>query len=320
MVEDPARGGYGVDAVLNDDYHHAALVALTGRREAYYTDYTGSPQEFISSAKYGFLYHGQWYAWQQKRRGTSALDLPRTAFVHYIENHDQIANSSNGKRAHQLSSPGRWRVLTAVTLLGPQTPLLFQGQEFSSSTPFLFFADHSGELRDAIRAGRKEFLQQFPSIQDPRVAGALAVPDDPETFTRCKIDWTERDEHREALAFHRDLLRIRRSDPVIAHPDCRIDGAVLAPLAFALRYFVPDRAGSRIGDGATRLLLVNLGVDLDLAPLPEPLLAPPTGRGWAMQWSSDAAAYGGPGDPPLHMQPAWRLHAESAVLLKPDDE
>ncbi len=312
LVSDPARGGYGVDALLNDDYHHTALVALTGRREAYYTDYTGSPQEIVSSVKYGFLYHGQWYSWQQQRRGKSWLDLPATAFVHFLENHDQIANSSNGKRAHQLSSPGRWRALTAVTLLGPQTPLLFQGQEFSASSPFLFFADHAGELRDAIRAGRKQFLQQFPSMQDPRVAGALAVPDEPDTFTRCKLDWAERDEHREALALHRDLLRLRRSDPVIGHATRRIDGAVLAPLAFVLRF--------NVGDRATRLLLVNLGVDLDLTPLPEPLLGPPAGTRWAMQWSSDAASYGGSGDPPLQVQPAWRLHAESAVLLKPDDD
>jgi maltooligosyltrehalose trehalohydrolase len=309
FVRDPGRGGYGVDALLNDDFHHAALVALTGRREAYYTDYAGSPQELVSSVKYGYLYQGQWYSWQDKTRGGSALDLPATAFVHFLENHDQIANSSFGKRVHQLTSPGRWRALTALTLLGPATPLLFQGEEFAASTPFLFFADHGGDLRDAIREGRRQFLQQFPSMQDPKVVGVMPLPDDPDTFARCKIDWRERGLHHEALALHRDLLRLRKADPVIAAP-VRIDGATLGPHAFVIRY--------NVGEDDARLLLVNLGADLDLTPLPEPLLGPPAGTRWAVRWSSDAVVYGGPGDSPLQAEPSWRLHAESAVLVVPE--
>jgi len=123
IVRPPAAGGYGLDALWNDDYHHTASVALTGRREAYYTDYTGSAQEFVSSAKYGYLYQGQRYAWQDQPRGTPALDLPGTAFVHFLENHDQVANSAFGKRLHQVASPGRLRALTALTLLGPATPI-----------------------------------------------------------------------------------------------------------------------------------------------------------------------------------------------------
>ena len=103
LVRDQASGGYGMDALLNDDYHHTALVALTGRREAYYADYAGTPQELISSVKHGFLFQGQWYSWQKKRRGTPTLDLSPTAFVHFLENHDQVANSALGKRVHQLA-------------------------------------------------------------------------------------------------------------------------------------------------------------------------------------------------------------------------
>ena len=308
FVRDPSQGGYGVDALLNDDFHHCALVALTGRREAYYTDYTGSPQELVSSVKYGYLYQGQWYSWQNQARGGSALDLPSAAFVHFLENHDQVANSSFGKRAHQLTSPGRWRALTALTLLGPATPLLFQGEEFAASTPFLFFADHGGDLREAIREGRRQFLQQFPSLQDPKAAGVLPLPDDPDTFTSCKLDWRERGLHHEALALHRDLLRLRKSDAVIGAPG-RIDGAVLGTNAFVIRYHVGERDG--------RLLLINLGADLDLTPLPEPLLGPPAGMRWVVRWSSDAVIYGGPGDPPLQSEPTWRLHGESAVLFAP---
>jgi maltooligosyltrehalose trehalohydrolase len=311
LVREPSRGGYGLDALLNDDYHHAALVALTGRREAYYTDYTGSPQELISAAKYGRLYQGQWYSWQKQRRGTPSLDLPGSTFVHFLENHDQIANSSLGKRVHQISSPGLFRAMTAFTLLGPATPLLFQGQEFAASTPFLFFADHGDGLREAIREGRREFLQQFPSARDPDLQAALPAPDDPETFSMSKLNWSECAANAQAVALHRDLLRIRRDEPAIAGAARRrVDGAVIAPRALALRF----------GDGGPgdRLLIINLGVDLDLTPIPEPLLAPPLDTDWKVQWTSDALEYGGLGQRPLRTSPAWHLQAESAVLLQPE--
>jgi maltooligosyltrehalose trehalohydrolase len=311
LVREPSDGGYGVDALLNDDYHHAARVALTGKREAYYTDYTGSPQELISASKYGYLYQGQWYVWHKQTRGTPSLDLPGSAFVHFLENHDQIANASLGKRMHQTSSPGLFRAVTALTLLGPATPLLFQGQEFAASNPFLFFADHREGLREAIRAGRLEFLRQFPSLGDPSLQGALAVPDDPETFHRSRLNWAERDTNASAVAMHRDLLRLRRDEPAIAAAaQQRVEGAVIAPRAFVLRY-----GGGGPND---RLLVVNLGVDLDLTPIPEPLLAPPIDTRWAAQWSSNAPEYGGPGQAALQLTPAWHVEAESALLLRPD--
>jgi maltooligosyltrehalose trehalohydrolase len=304
-----------MDALLNDDYHHTAFVALTGRREAYYTDYTGTPQELISSVKHGFLFQGQWYSWQKQRRGTPTLDLPPTAFVHFLENHDQVANSALGKRVHQLASPGRWRAMTALTLLGPATPLLFQGQEFAASSPFLFFVDHTDALREPIRDGRAAFLSQFPSVEEAARLGALPVPDDPETFHRSRLDWTERETHTEAVALHRDLLRIRREDPAIAGAASNrraIEGAVLAPRAFLIRY--------ESADGNDRLLIVNLEGDLDLTPLPEPLLAPPLGCDWIMQWHSEAFEYGGSGRAPLQTHPAWHVMGESALLLRAGTE
>ena len=311
LLAEPSRGGFGVDALLNDDYHHTALVALTGRREAYYTDYTGSPQELISATKYGFLFQGQWYSWQKQPRGTPSLDLPGSMFVHFLENHDQVANSSLGKRIHQVSSPGLARALTALTLLGRATPLLFQGQEFAATAPFLFFADHHDGLREPVREGRREFLQQFPSINDPSLLAALPAPDDPQTFERSRLHWQERETNATTLAMHRELLRLRREEPAIAAAArAGVEGAVLGSQAFVLRYG---------GDGPdVRLLVVNLGADRDMTPIPEPLLAPPRGRQWALQWSSEALEYGGLGQAPLQTHPAWRLQAESAVLLRPE--
>ncbi len=309
LVRAPEDGGYGLDALWNDDYHHTAVVALTGRREGYYCDYTGSPQEFVSSAKYGYLYQGQWYSWQKKPRGTPALDLPGHALVAFLENHDQVANSAFGLRLHQLSSPSRYRAMTALTLLGPATPLLFQGQEFASTAPFLFFADHSEELREPVRKGRREFLAQFASTTDPGVRAMLPDPGDEATFRRSKLDFSERGRHGHALALHHDLLKIRREDPVIAAAaTTRVDGAILSATAFLLRYGA--------GSTDTRLLIVNLGHDLDPAVVPEPLLAPPPGHRWTLQWSSESVRYGGSGRAPVHASTEVHFPGESAVLLR----
>jgi maltooligosyltrehalose trehalohydrolase len=312
LVRPADEGGYGLDAVWNDDFHHAAVVALTGRNEAYFTDYHGTPQEFVSALKWGYLYQGQHYLWHEKRRGTPALDLHPSVFVHFIANHDQVANSARGQRVHQRTSPGRFRAMTALLLLGPQTPLLFQGQEFAASSPFLFFADHANELAQSVRRGRGEFLSQFPSVADPAVQAALPDPHDPATFRRCKLDLSERRTHAWAYDLHRDLLALRRTDPVFGRPRPRgLDGAVLGPGAFVLRYFADD--------GDDRLLVVNFGRDLSRSPTPEPLLAPPDGKSWRVRWSSEDPRYGGGGTAPPDTEEGWLVPGEAALVLVPGE-
>jgi maltooligosyltrehalose trehalohydrolase len=310
LVRSAERGGYGLDALWNDDLHHSAVVALTGKNEAYYTDYTGSPQEFISAAKWGYLYQGQRYKWQRGRRGTPTLDLPPAAFVNFIENHDQVANSAHGFRLHRLTSPGRYRAMTAYLLLAPGTPMLFQGQEFASSAPFHYFADHQGKLGAKVREGRATFLMQFPSIATPEVMAMLPDPTAVETFERCTLDFGERRSHESIYLMHRDLLQLRRRDPVLSAQRPRgLDGAVLGPEAFILRFFGEA--------GADRLLVVNLGADLTLNPAPEPLLAPPPDALWRILWSSDEVRYGGAGVAPLETRQNWRIPGHAAVLLEP---
>ena len=308
LVRTPESGGYGADALWNDDAHHTAVVALTGRREAYYRDYQGSPQELISCARFGYLYQGQWYSWQQKRRGTPALDLNPHAFVTYLENHDQVANSAFGRRLHQSAAPGRYRALTAWMLLGPATPMLFQGQEFASSRPFLYFADHNPELAESVRRGRIEFLAQFPSLTDDRVVRKLPAPGDVRTFEASKLDLTERERHHDAYAFHCDLLKLRREDPVLSRAGTyRPEGAVIGPGAVLLRY-----VDATHGD---RLVIVNLECDLDFTPAREPLLAPPFNARWTLAWSSEAPQYGGQGTPPLDPDGVWIVPGSSAMFL-----
>jgi maltooligosyltrehalose trehalohydrolase len=186
--------------------------------------------------------------------------------------------------------------------------MLFQGQEFAATAPFAYFADHNPELRKNVKAGRREFLMQFPNIADPDVQPLLPTPDRV-TFERCKLDFSERARHAEWYALHRDLIRIRRDDLVIRRAARRPpEGSVLSADAFALRY--------RGGADDDRLLLVNLGIDLDLHPIPEPLLAPPAGCDWVLEWSSESPRYGGNGTAPLHPHDHFHMPGQAAVLLR----
>ncbi|HYC49554.1 MAG TPA: malto-oligosyltrehalose trehalohydrolase [Gemmatimonadaceae bacterium] len=313
VVRPVEQGGYGLDQVWCDDFHHSATVAAGGKREAYFTDYRGSAQELVSAMKYGVLYQGQHYVWQKKRRGSAAWDLAPHHMVFYLENHDQVANTRDGRRLAQLTSPGRYRALSAVLLLARQTPLLFQGQEFGASAPFLYFADHNPELAQLVRKGRAEFLGQFPSIGDSEGHLSLDDPANPQTFERSRLDLTERERHAAHYTLYRDLIALRRCDPVLASADApRMDGAVLADHAFAIRYFA--------NDGNDRLLVVNLGRDVVLDVAPEPLLGPPDpDRGWQRLWHSEDAVYGGRGAPPIESKDGtWQIPAESATLLAHD--
>jgi maltooligosyltrehalose trehalohydrolase len=301
---------FGLDGLWNDDFHHAALVALTGRSEAYFSDYKGTPQEFVSAVKYGFLYQGQRYKWQRHRRGTPTFGLSPETFINFIENHDQVANSARGLRVSRLTSPALLRALTTLLLLAPSTPMLFMGQEFASSAPFLYFADHETELASKVRRGRAEFLAQFRSVSSAETRENLQDPGDAATFERCKLDFGERETHGEVYELHRDLLRLRREDAVFSAQEPRgTDGAVLGAEAFVLRLF------GREGDD--RLLVVNLGSDLNLNPAPEPLLAPPEGKVWENLLSSEDYAYGGTGTPPVETKNGWCIPGRSAVALRP---
>ena len=306
------EGGYGLDALWNDDFHHTVMVALSGHNEAYYTDYLGSPQEFISAAKYGFLFQGQWYKWQNNRRGTPTWGLKPAMFITFIQNHDQIANSGRGLRAHALSSFSSYKAITALMLLGPGTPMLFQGQEFASSAPFFYFADHREDLAKLVNEGRKKFLRQFRSVARPEIQASLPDPADPMTFARSKLNFEERYEHKEFYNLHRDLLKLRREEPAFrAQRRGGVDGAVLSDNAFVLRFFGED--------GDDRLLVINFGIDLHLNPAPEPLLGPPESRQWDILWTSEDPRYGGMGTPPLDTVENWLIPGRTAVVMHPID-
>jgi maltooligosyltrehalose trehalohydrolase len=311
IAEPVAQGGLGCDALWNDDFHHTARAALTGRREAYYHDYLGSPQELISALRWGYLYQGQHYHWQGKGRGQSALALGAESFITYLQNHDQVANSRAGDRIQKLTSPALLRALTTLWLLSPPTPMLFMGQEFAASAPFLYFADHNRELSPMVARGRKEFLRQFPSIATGGVSEQLDDPGARESFERCKLDFSERAKHAAAYALHTDLLALRRDDESFASQRADLmHGAMLGAAAFLLRFFHPA------GD---RLITVNLGHDLKLDPAPEPLLAPRAGRRWRHVLASEDVKYGGNGYAEPHAAGVWFFTASSACVFREEE-
>ena len=311
MAQPSRQGGDDLDGMWNDDFHHSAVVALTGRNEAYFADYRGTPQEFISAVKYGFLYQAQARSWRKALRGTPTFGISPEVFVCFLENHDQIANTGSGQRLRFQTSPGRYRAMTAFLLLGPWTPLLFQGQEFGASSPFLFFAEiGDASVRDAIRKGRAEWLAPFLSLTEDQAWRALPAPDEPEVFASCKLNFSERKNNRELYALHIDLLKLRREDSRLRQQSSGgIDGAVLGPAIFALRYFSANNDD--------RLLLVNFGESHVLHPASEPLLAPPEGCRWEILWTSESPRYGATGSGAVTTPQRWALPAESAVVLKP---
>lgn len=303
------KGGYGLNALWNDDFHHAVKVRLTGRKEAYYHDYKGSCQELLSTIKYGYLYQGQYYAWQKQRRGTPSLQLPLDKYVIYLQNHDQVANSLAGQRIHDLSDPAILRMMTLLLLLSPSIPLLFQGQEFGSSSPFYFFADYDEELNLSLSVidGRRDFLFQFLSIQTSWKS-SYKNPLEKETFLLSKIDWQEKQnkKNQKIYALHKDLIALRKQDTTFTTSEY-VDGAVLTSDVFLIRYF-----GLR-----DRLILFNFGIDFSLSSIPEPLFAIHPTKKWELMLSTEDPKYGGQGTPSFkENEGKWVLPGHSALVFK----
>ena len=241
------------DAQWNDDGHHVLHVLLTGEREGYYGDYADEPAVRLARClKEGFVYQGEPSPHRAgKRRGTPSADLPPTAFVLFLQNHDQIGNRAFGERLTTLTEPAALEAAIALQLLCPQIPLLFMGEEQASPTPFLFFTDHNQDLARAVRDGRRKEFAGFSQFSDPLLLEKIPDPNAIDTFDRSKPapDGT-RGTDRERL--YRRLLALRRAEIVPrlegAHA---IEARAVGPAAVLARW--------RMGDGATLTIASNLG-------------------------------------------------------------
>ncbi|HZY58701.1 MAG TPA: malto-oligosyltrehalose trehalohydrolase [Candidatus Binataceae bacterium] len=210
VVTPAERGGYGLDAQWSDDFHHALHTVLTGEKTGYYADF-GTLGQLAKALRNAFVYDGQYSPYRDRRQGKSAAGLSGHSFVACLQNHDQVGNRARGERTAHLLSAGRLRIGAALLLTAPFVPLLFQGEEWGASTPFLYFTDHQEpELARAVSEGRKKEFAAFG--WDP---ANIPDPQDRATFERSKLDWSEpaRDPHQSILQWYRALIRLRAGTP-----------------------------------------------------------------------------------------------------------
>ena len=227
-------------AQWNDDIHHVLHVAATHESSGYYAAY-GSTELLGKAIAEGFAYQGQMMPYRNAPRGGPSAGLPPDAFVSFIQNHDQIGNRAFGERLNVLASPEAIRALASVYLLAPQIPMLFMGEEWGATSPFLFFCDFSGELAEAVRKGRREEFSHFPEFADPERVAKIPDPCAQSTFLASKLDWNRIDAAH--LATYRDLLKIRREFVQPLLPSIRHGGEALVVGEQALR--VIWQAGER---------------------------------------------------------------------------
>ncbi len=247
--EDPPRGKYR--AQWNDDYHHAWHVLLSGEKHGYYSDYAQSPLQNIARALgSGFVYQGEPSAHRNGQlRGEPSGTLAPTAFINFLQNHDQIGNRALGDRLESIAEPRAVEVALAITLLAPMVPMLFMGEEWGSKAPFPFFCDFHGELADAVRNGRrKEFAGAYEKYGDD-------VPDplDPSTVRSAVLDWDTRNEPagKARLKLVKQLLSARRQHIVPRLAGARFGGASAQDSGLLSAHW-------KMGDGATLHLVANL--------------------------------------------------------------
>lgn len=250
-------GGYGLDGQWADDFHHAARIFVTGERGGYYDDYSGSIAELITTITDGWLYQGQVSPSMGHERGTDPRALGYPQFVYCIQNHDQIGNRPVGDRLNHAIDPQRYRALSALLLLLPQTPLLFQGQEWAASTPFQYFTDHNPELGKLVTEGRRQEFAYFLTETGIEVPDPQAEA----TFANSKLKWAEIEQppHAETLALYRDLISLRRTQSALR----RTEREALHIDQIDERAFTIQRDGEQPGD--TVLIVVNLGDQLEYA-------------------------------------------------------
>ena len=279
------QGGYGCNAVWSDDFHHVIRVQMTKEHEGYMGYFKGTMEELLKTMREGWLFTGE----LQKDgipRGTPGADIEPEHFVHCISNHDQVGNRAYGDRLSKVVPEAAYRAASALLLTGPYTPMLFMGQEWAASTPFLYFTDHHDELGRGVTEGRRKEFADFSDFRDPKKQARIPDPQALTTFTNSKLIWTELEQspHAEALRLYRDFLRFRRTKLKERSRGCWLVDQV-SRRAIALRYRRP-----RQGD---ILILAQLLANETILEATNELVRPAQGRIWRFEMSSNEPAYGG---------------------------
>jgi maltooligosyltrehalose trehalohydrolase len=213
MLKPASQGGWGLDAVWADDLHHQLRRHTAGDVEGYYEDFDGTAENIARTLRQGWFFTGQRSRRRDAPRGTDPAGIAPHHFVVCLQNHDQIGNRALGDRLHHVVDLAMWRALSALLLLAPEIPLLFMGQEWAASSPFLYFTDHHEELGRMVTAGRRMEFQHFNAFADPVRASAIPDPQAEETFRRSALHWPERDQppHAQIHRLYGDLLALRKT-------------------------------------------------------------------------------------------------------------
>ncbi|HLP07463.1 MAG TPA: malto-oligosyltrehalose trehalohydrolase [Opitutaceae bacterium] len=305
------HGGFGLDGVWADDFHHSVRVALTEQRESHFASFSGDAAEIAATLLRGWYYSGQYYPHWQRARGTPTPQCAPESFVLCISNHDQVGNRPLGDRPHHGRAHAAYRAASLLLCLAPGTPMLFMGQEWAASTPFQFFCEHPGEAGRKVAGGRLAELQRFGLEIDDRTKSAMRDPQDEAAFAASKLRWDERANppHAGMLALYRDALRLRIEHPVFqSAPRDRWTAWPVRDTAVAVRWRQPE------GDW---LLLVALRAVGELAFLPEGELRAPVDRRWELQLGTNAAVYGGGADAVAESdERGFRLATPGAALFR----
>jgi maltooligosyltrehalose trehalohydrolase len=215
VIRSRKSGGYGIDAVWCDDFHHSLHTLLTAETAGYYTDF-GQVKHLVKALREGFVYSWQYSPYRKRRQGSSSRGMPGRQFVVFSQNHDQVGNRMLGERLSKLVSFEALKLAAGVTLLSPYIPLLFMGEEYGEESPFLYFTSHSKhDLINEVREGRKAEFQIFQWEGEP------PDPQSPRTFLRSKLNWEKRKEgkHKTLLEFYRRLIQLRRKIPALSNLD-----------------------------------------------------------------------------------------------------
>jgi maltooligosyltrehalose trehalohydrolase len=217
IVHTPVDGGWGLDAVWADDFHHHVRRMTAGDRDGYFEDYSGTTDDLAATIRQGWFYTGQFSAHHARPRGTDPSGVPLDRMVFCIQNHDQIGNRPFGRRLNHQIDPALFRALSALLLFVPETPLLFMGQEWAASTRFLFFTHHHAELGTLVTQGRREEFSRFEAFADPVMRAQIPDPQALSTFADSHLRWAEiaNAPHAGILELYRTLLKLRRTEPAL---------------------------------------------------------------------------------------------------------
>jgi maltooligosyltrehalose trehalohydrolase len=306
MLRPEAEGGWGLDAVWADDFHHQVRRHLTGDCEGYYRDYSGSAADVSRTVRKGWFFCGQHSVHLNGPRGTDPNGLTPRQFVVCLQNHDQVGNRAFGERLHHQIDLAAYRAVTVLLLCAPETPLLFMGQEWATASRFLFFTDHGPELGSRVTEGRRREFRSFSAFANPKVRERIPDPQAADTFRASRLRWSEpkQEPHASILRLYRALIELRRREPALRRADWNgFDATAVADSVVTLRRVVPNAASLLTvvrtrGSGAVTVdipgpaeswqVLVS-SEDASFAPDPMPIRSEPAGGGVTIHFARPGA-------------------------------